>query len=156
MITNTNNFFFLRTRLFFLLAFLIASWQPASAQQHETNVQVRLAGLANSRGTIRIAIFNRAEGFPATHTKAARLLNLPAQKGLVEFSLHGLARGQYAIAVYHDENNDGQLNTNLLGIPQEGYAFSNNVRPKFSAPSFQQTAFTLPETGQQLDIKVKY
>ena len=55
----------------------------------------------------------------------------------------GLAPGEYAIAAFHDEDRDGDLNTNLLGMPTEGYGFSNEARGTFGPPGFDAAAFTI-------------
>ena len=54
-----------------------------------------------------------------------------------------LAYGQYAIAVYHDKNKNGLLDTNMLGIPLEEYGFSNNARGRFGPASWSQAKFTV-------------
>jgi len=53
--------------------------------------------------------------------------------------------GEYAIALYHDENNNGKCDRNFFGIPKEGFAFSNNVKPFLSAPSFKSCKFSVPQ-----------
>ncbi|WP_051209908.1 DUF2141 domain-containing protein [Gelidibacter mesophilus] len=54
-----------------------------------------------------------------------------------------LPKGDYAISMYHDENSDDECNLNFLGIPKEGYGFSNNIKPKFSAPTYEDCKFSL-------------
>ncbi len=56
-----------------------------------------------------------------------------------------LKNGSYAIASYHDENNDKCCNKNAFGVPTEAYAFSNNVRPFLSAPDFKSCRFWVTE-----------
>ena len=70
--------------------------------------------------------------------------------------LTGLPFGAYAIGCVHDENGDGTLNTNFLGIPKEGYGVSNNPKPKFGAATFEQGKFTLPPEGAELTISLQY
>ena len=61
---------------------------------------------------------------------------------------------------YHDENNNGTLDSGLLGIPKEGYCFSTNYRPRLSAPSFRNVAFPFrpdPKTGAMtIPIEMQY
>jgi uncharacterized protein (DUF2141 family) len=61
--------------------------------------------------------------------------------------------GTYALAVIHDENMDGELRTNWLGVPKEGYGFSNDAKASMSAPSFEAASFTYD--GQKLDLTIK-
>jgi len=66
--------------------------------------------------------------------------------------------GRYAFAFAHDEDRDGQLDRDFLGIPQEGYGFSNDVRPSLSLPSWQSAAFQVRETpsGRPLVVTARY
>lgn len=63
-----------------------------------------------------------------------------------------LKYGQFAIAGFQDLNNDGECNKSKLGIPQEPYGFSNDVKPKMKAPTFSQCMFTYNETNQQVSV----
>ena len=63
-----------------------------------------------------------------------------ALAGSVEFIFTGLPAGSYAVAVYHDENGNEELDTNLLGIPREGFAFSGDARGFAGPPSFDDAA----------------
>lgn len=64
-----------------------------------------------------------------------------------------LPPGTYAIAVHHDENDNRKLDTNLLGIPQEGYGVSNNHIPALSAPTWQESKFTV-EAGKTVELSI--
>ena len=61
----------------------------------------------------------------------------------MSYSFAELAEGKYAVAVFHDENKNGILDKNYLGIPTEAYGFSNNARRTFSAPSFKEAEVIL-------------
>jgi len=61
--------------------------------------------------------------------------------------------GTYASAVIHDENMGGKLGTNFLGVPTEGYGFSNGAKALMSAPSFEAASFSYD--GQNLDLKIR-
>ena len=64
-------------------------------------------------------------------------------------------KGEYAIALWHDENNDGKLNKNWLGMPTEGYGFSNNVFGAFGPPDYEECTFKIREGEiRNLDIKL--
>jgi len=60
--------------------------------------------------------------------------------------------GTYALAIVHDENMNGKLDTNLLGIPKEGYGFSNDAKALLGAPSFSAASF--PYDGQNLELTI--
>jgi len=60
--------------------------------------------------------------------------------------INDLKPGKYAFKFFHDENNDEKLNTNFMGIPKEGYGFSNNASGKFGPPSFEKMIFEVTKS----------
>ncbi len=62
--------------------------------------------------------------------------------------------GEYAIAVYHDQNGNGKMDTRLFGIPKEPYGFSNDFRPMLSAPKFSDCEFSVGDGGKTMRIKL--
>jgi len=69
-------------------------------------------------------------------------------------SLPRLARGEYAIAVFHDSNSNGELDT-FAGIPREGYGFSNNPGFRPRAPRFDEAVIQL-NRATEIDIRIRY
>jgi uncharacterized protein (DUF2141 family) len=65
------------------------------------------------------------------------------------YTFKDLLQGDYAFAIYHDENKNSKLDKNMLGVPTEYYGFSNNARRTFSAPSFQESSFDLNKDVKQ-------
>ena len=79
--------------------------------------------------------------------RARRVLDVRSN-GTLSCTFPELPPGAYAITCFHDINGNGELDTNLFGIPTEPYGVSNNVRPKFRAPRWDETRFEWkPETG---------
>ena len=118
-------------------------------------IQVTVTGLRNAEGNINIALFDTANHFPKDG-KAITRARVTARMDTVHARLSDLSAGTYAIAVYHDENGNGKLDRNLLGVPTEGYGFSNDARGRMGPPSFDQAAFTLGEADQVMTIAVNY
>lgn len=81
------------------------------------------------------------------------VLNVNDRK--LEWSDDDLPYGNYAIAVYHDKNTNGELDTNLLGIPKEAYGFSNNARGRFGPASWSDAHFTINSKQSEMVIEVK-
>jgi uncharacterized protein (DUF2141 family) len=65
-----------------------------------------------------------------------------------------LKSGKYAVKSYHDENNNKKMDTDFLGIPKESWGCSNNVRPHFAAPKFEDMIFVL-EKDETITINMK-
>lgn len=108
----------------------------------------------NRKGAFACALYASAKGFPGEIGAARATLRraIPVRGANCTFS--GLAAGRYAVAVVHDENGNGKLDTNFLGIPTEGWGTTNNVKPLMSAPSFEESKVQLPARGR-LVLKVR-
>jgi uncharacterized protein (DUF2141 family) len=105
------------------------------------NLTVKLEQISSSKGKMMLALFNKESGFPGTPKNAFKILQIPANKPSVIIMFDQIPPGTYALAVFHDVNEDGELNTNFLGVPKEVYGFSNNARSRFRAPTFNEAAF---------------
>lgn len=102
---------------------------------------INITNLVPSKGNIEIGIFNKAEGFLKPGKQIAQKTVKAVGKS-ISYTFN-LPKGDYAVAVYQDENSNRKCDTNMIGIPTEGFGFSNNYRPKLSAPSFSQTKFSI-------------
>jgi uncharacterized protein (DUF2141 family) len=100
-------------------------------------------------------LYNSAEGYPKNASVAFRLSYAPISTGKSTLILEGIPAGIYAIACYHDENNNGKLDSNLLGIPVEGTGASNNARGSMGPPKFQDAKFVINSDTSQT-IKIRY
>jgi uncharacterized protein (DUF2141 family) len=143
-----------RGLLIFAIFFIgtLASSNMVSAQA--ADLTVNITQIKSAKGKIMFALFSKADGFPDTHQKAFQLKEAPSVKGTTSVTFENLPAGSYALAVFHDENSDGKLNTNMVGIPRESYGFSNNARSAFSAPSFKDASFK-HDKAQSISIQVK-
>ncbi len=124
---------------------------PGAAALH-----VRVINLRNSSGQVICTLFNSPNGFPSDSTKAVGQSAVPIKQGVAVCVFGGLAPGKYALVTFHDENGNGEFDRNWLGLPKEGYAFSNNVRPVFSPPSFKAAAFDYAGGDQWLTVVMRY
>lgn len=122
---------------------------PAAA----TELDIRIQGVANADGHVLVALYDSEDGWEG-RAKARAAQRVAAAKGTLELSFAELAPGSYGVMVMHDENDNGKLDTNLLGIPREGYGFSNNPRLMRRA-KFDEVAFDLPEQGQRIVIEMR-
>ncbi len=133
---------------FVLLLFVL----QGSAQNRE--LKVTIPNINKKEGQLMIALFNSAEKF-LKPGKEYRTVILKISSGTETVSFKDLPVGEYGIAICHDKNTDGHCNTNIFGIPKEGYGFSRNFRPRFSAPQFRDTKVLLSE-NTDLEISMIY
>ena len=108
--------------------------------QNELIVEVE--GVQSSTGNINVAVYNKAEGF-LKFEKVYKSDSTRAIAGQTRVRISDLPNGEYALAVFHDENGNDLLDTNWLGIPKEPVGFSNARMKTFGPPSFKECAFVL-------------
>ena len=104
---------------------------------------VAVEGVANSRGVVGVLVFNSAVGWPERVPAALASEAVPAQRGITELVVRGLDKGEYAVVVLHDEDENKKLDRNRLHMPVEQWGMSNNPRHFLSAPSFSEASFHL-------------
>lgn len=132
----------------FVLIFLL----PLRAAE----IELRVEGLTNNRGLVQIAIWSGANGFPDNYRKA-KFLRTVSLDNLNSIIFPDVDSGEYAIAVYHDENEDTVLNTSRFGIPKEGFGFSRNPRIRFGPPKFEKAKFFVQEKQKvKTTVKINY
>ncbi|MFM8596643.1 MAG: DUF2141 domain-containing protein [Flavobacteriales bacterium] len=123
-------------------------------QTEKHDLRVTVKGINSSKGLIEFALYKNADVFTQAG-KTHRLARVNAQKGEVSFVFSDLEPGKYAIVVYHDENQNKICDKNFFGIPTEAYAFSNNVRPKLTVPSFDDCSVQLQQ-NKSITIQMVY
>jgi uncharacterized protein (DUF2141 family) len=143
--------------LFWLVISLI--WIPSNgfAQIECPSVNVKIQNISNNTGVIACAIFESEKGFPSKFLKFASKTMLTQISGKdASFEFSDIKPRKYAIAVIHDENCNGELDSNLFGIPTEGYGFSSGAEVTMSAPSFSDAVFSYDGGHLQMSISLNY
>jgi uncharacterized protein (DUF2141 family) len=120
-------------------------------------LELTIVGARDSGGRILVAVFDQAESFQTMQQdKRIAAAILPLDGTSTRLVLGGLRPGRYAASVVHDTNGNGKLDTNLIGLPTEGYGFSRDARGVMGPPSFEAAAFDLPPTGGKQTITLGY
>jgi uncharacterized protein (DUF2141 family) len=116
---------------------------PIMGASAGTSGQIRVVvrGLRNGEGRVGCSLFNHAEGFPRNREKEYREIWTPIHNGSAVCVFDGITAGTYAVTVLHDENCDGKMDFNWIGIPTKGYGFSNGARATLLPPSFDAASF---------------
>lgn len=112
----------------------------------EQPLTVTITGFRSQAGKVHVVVFDQAKGFPTQPGKALtyKVASIPSKAG-VTLSLPIAKSGPLAVAAYHDENGNGKMDANLLGIPTEGTGASNNAKSPFGPPKFQDAQFLFPQ-----------
>lgn len=145
-----------RFSLLTTLGLLSAQSQPPAGLE-QARVQVVVSGLRSAKGQVACALFRSPEGFPKDAGKAVAHQEVPITGAHATCSFDQIPPGQYAVAVFHDENGNGKMDTNLIGMPREGVGASNNPKTRFGPPKFSESAFTVAAGNKvHLQITVHY
>ena len=134
---------------------VLATLPPITfAQSPSSGISVEIPNIENSTGNIACGIFESPEGFPDNFLASARAIIIrKIQQTDAQCEFSALSPGTYAIAVIHDEDMNGELDTNWLGVPKEGYGFSNTTTDEFGAPAFSAASFQYD--GQHIDLTIR-
>ncbi|NMP30022.1 DUF2141 domain-containing protein [Thalassotalea sp. M1531] len=104
--------------------------------------------VSDSQTKLYVQLFKGQENYQQGKPAAATIVSAKAEKVTVTFN--DIETGEYALRFFHDENNNGQLETNLFGLPTEGYGFSNNAKPNFGPVSYDEIKFQVTENEEKV------
>jgi len=121
------------------------------------SLTVIISNIRSDEGNIRVHLYeiSNQESFPDKSTKAnyLKVANINGGKAIVTFE--NLPPSIYAFTVHHDENENVKMDRNFLGLPIEGWALSNGVKPLFKLPSFRECSFEL-QSDKKITVSVNY
>jgi len=101
---------------------------------------VKVSGMESTNGKVFFALFDRKEDF-LKNDKIIKTAKVKPENGIATAQLTNVKRGEYAVSVFYDKNNNGKMDTNFLGIPKEPYGFSNNFKGFMGPPKFENSKF---------------
>lgn len=145
-----------KTMLMLLFIMVPAGWAMPVKPTATVRLTVRVTGVRPG-GTVRLALFRAEAGFPGDHTRAFRRLSHAVAGDTMELVLQGLPHGSYAVAVHHDANANGKMETDLLGRPREGWGVSNNLPLRtFGPPRYRDARIILNPGMTTTEIRLRY
>ena len=118
----------------------------------KTNLTVEVHNVRVFTGAVYVAIFKPGKDFPEGKPIEGKKVDASHERVQIAFSVEP---GEYAIAVYHDENSNGKMDKRIFGIPKEPFGFSNDFRPKLSAPKFSDCEVKVGDSGKTVRIKLE-
>jgi uncharacterized protein (DUF2141 family) len=140
----------MKTNLFLLACMFLI---PIGSNGQTTGViTVNIEEIQQEQGTIRVALFTENDKFLEIPSYNR---DIPAngQKS-IQLDFENIPYGVYAISIYHDLDDNGELDTNFLGIPKEPVGFSNEYKPTMSAPKFNKAKFELNKPALSQTVKM--
>ena len=137
--------------IFFFVTF---STEYAHVNQNTGTLTVIVSGLENNKGTVHLGLYNSRENYEGKG-KPFRGKIGKIENGKAVFTFDSLSYGEYAIKVYHDENSNGKIDKNFLGIPTESYGFSNNASGTFGPADYDDAKFKFNQNKMTMEIIVQ-
>lgn len=118
--------------------------------QAASNLTVRVTGIRNAKGKILSSLYRDGQ-----HVED-RQAEIDAKSLTATLVFEKIPHGVYTVQLMHDENLNGKMDKNFLGIPQEGYGMSNNPKKRMSKPGFDETNFQVNLSDIAIEIKMIY
>lgn len=122
------------------MLFAMVTVGTGAAQQHTLKMEIK--GVTSAQGQVSAALYPDQNSF-LKFDKVFKSVSVKAVKGVTALTIKDIPDGNYAVAVFHDKNGNGKLDTNFLGIPTEPVAFSNAKMKTFGPPKFNECAFPI-------------
>ena len=156
--SKVYNQIFIPVQLFTLSAIIIFFIPLTYSQDTNSSAQmgtviIRITGFASDEGVCWFALDNSKEVYESEDSVFIGKL-LPIINNEVHLTIDSLKYDHYAIKVFHDENSNGKLDSNLLGIPTEDYGFSNDASGWFGPPRWEKAMFLLNQKEMTIQISI--
>lgn len=130
---------------------LVSAALAASAFASATTIEVRVTGVVAGKGKVAVAVCDKDTFLKDCKYSATA----PARDGENVITVKDVPAGTWAVLSYQDENDNGKLDRNVVGIPKENYGFSRDARGSFGPPSFEEAAFAVNGETASAVIKLR-
>lgn len=129
----------------------IPKLNPDTFDANKVVIFLNIKGYQANNGPIFGSVYAKEEGF-LDGKSAVHTFKINPETSHITINLPALDKGRYALALFHDINQNGKLDRNFIGIPKEPYAFSNDARGSFGPPKFDKAAVEFEKSGQRVTI----
>ncbi len=137
--------------LVFVLILTTYGWAENSG------LKVEISNIDNTEGMVLISIYDQEDDFPYQPFITYKVQKESLVDGRLEYFIQDIKPGVYAITLLDDKNTNNDMDTNWLGIPKEGYGFSNNMEPSLlGAPPFEKCTFMIEQDIVKIKITMQY
>ncbi len=133
-----------------VLLLLICGCRLSAQNAASCNLTVRVTGLRNAKGVVRLTLFRDTKAIET------RELQIDPATLTAKVGFEKLPQGTYAVNLFHDENKNGKMDQNFVGMPTEGYGMSNNPKKRMGKPGFDETNFQINQPEMAIEIKTIY
>lgn len=143
-------------KLISLLSICALSFMPPEDKRTEKcTLSIEFNNFRNQDGLLYIFMYNYENQYPDNPYRYFEVNKKNVKNNHLLVNIPDLEHGKYAISILDDENANEDMDM-FLGIPTEGYAFSNNVKPMFAMPDYEELLFDLTPIHKRLKLKMRY
>ena len=132
------------------------AWLMMVTVGHAGALTVDIEGLRSRTGVVQVALFRTVEGYPQHAELAAQTRTVTVELPTTVVTFDEVEPGTWALAVLHDENANGRLDTTLLGVPKEGIGASRDATRRLGEPRFDDARFEVAADDLHLRVAMKY
>jgi uncharacterized protein (DUF2141 family) len=129
---------------------------PCTGTPSATRLFVQVEKVRSSRGLIAVTLYTDVRRKFLAKRGSLYVGRVPARQGRTDVCIHVPTPGIYALAVYHDADSDRSFDRTGLGLPSEGFGFSNNPPTFLGMPNFSSVRISVPRSGTRTMVKLKY
>lgn len=140
----------IKTVIFVALTTLLMS----SSLTKPKPLMINVTNVKTTTGNVRVGIYKKNNDFPNEKDTYQNKVYTINKTGSILIKIEDLPYGEYAIGIYQDENKNATLDKNFVGAPKEPFAFSNNVKPLFTAPDFEECRFRYAENNTTMSLRL--
>ena len=136
-----------------IFGFILCGAALIDVSAQSTSLKVNVTGIDEVKGNVLIGLFDQEDQFlkNASHRRMVKV-----DGNSMEVTFENLPAGDYAISIIHDENENGELDSNFLGMPKEGFGFGNNAMGMFGPPSFKDAKVKVGSSATSVTVKLRY
>ncbi len=117
---------------------------------------VEISKFRNSKGVVQVTLYDKEADFLKEDSKTAITIRVEIEDKKAACEFVGVKPGKYAVALMHDEDKNGEMKTNFIGLPKEGIGMSRNAKPRFGPPKWKDAVFTVGDEDVPLEISMMY
>lgn len=142
-----------KLNMVFQILLLLAQLISAQQEINHGKLTIIITGFSNEKGACRFALDNSEAVYESEDSVfIGKVFPVAGSRLIVD--IDSLTYAEYAIRVFHDENENGKLDTDILGIPSEDYGYSNNASSWFGPPSWEKSKFLFNKKEMTIEISV--
>ena len=148
---KTNNL--ITTSQFKKTLVLSAALLVSSLSVQAADLVVEIDHINSDNGVVLAQVFSGKDNYKKGVAVDSQMLT--AKTGSAQMTFKDLPAGEYAVRMFHDENNNQKMETNMFGMPTEGYGYSNEAVGNMGPAKYKKMAFTIAEEDTKVSTKVK-